>query len=68
MISICEGGPNISYFFSQWFGILLGDKRSQKIPYGYTEGIISKYKHREEEHLFFNKNIEKGTYEQIRNV
>lgn len=28
---------------------------------------MSKYKHREQEHLFFNKNIEKGTYEQIRN-
>lgn len=27
--SIC-GGPSISFFFSQWFDILLGDKRSKK--------------------------------------
>lgn len=69
-LSICEEGPSISFFFfSQWFGILLGDKRSQKILYMVIRGgIMSKYKHREEKHLFFNKNIEKGTYEQIRNV
>ena len=29
-LSIYEGGSSISFFFSQWFGILLRDKRSKK--------------------------------------
>ena len=55
--SIYEGGPSISFFFSQWFGILLRDKRSKKkkknTTYGWG-GIMSIYKHKEEEHLFFD--------------
>ena len=55
--SIYEGGPSISFFFSQWFGILLRDKRSKKKILHMVGEALCQYINIEKRSIYFSIRI-----------